>query len=162
MLNTATSYLALLQDEDTHVKSMVLDKIYSLVDEYWAEISDYIPDLEEIYQNNLTPGKSNIVALILSKLYYNLEDYDSSIHWALEAGPIFDITEKSLFVSTILKKIIDKYISIRKDNFFSGNQTQIEAGIEFIVDKIFKNCLETKAYNQAIGFSLESYDLERV
>jgi 26S proteasome regulatory subunit N2 len=162
MLNTATSYRALLQEDDLEIKSIALDKINLLVDEYWAEISDYIKDLEDLYTSKKTPERNDLIALILSKIYYNLEDYDSAIEWALESNTRFNITEKSHFVNTVLKKIIEKYIQIRKDNFFSGEQNPIDYRIGNIVERIFTSCLNNKAYNQAIGFSLESYDLERV
>ena len=45
MLNTATTYLAYLQEEDSDIKSIALDKLDILVDEYWAEISDHLRDL---------------------------------------------------------------------------------------------------------------------
>lgn len=117
MLNTATSYLALLQDDEVQIKSIALDKLNLLVDEHWSEISDYIKTLKTYYENKAIPDKQQVLALILSKIYYNLEDYDSAIEWALESAEKFNINEQSLYVSTILKKILDKYIGIRKKKF---------------------------------------------
>lgn len=162
MLNTATSYLAMLQEDDKEIKSHVLDKLNQLVDEYWAEISDYITDLENLYRSKEIPEKQVLIALILSKIYYNLEDYDSAIEWALEAGEMFNILERSQFINTILKKIIEKYVSIKKHNFFNEEKLELDDRIKRIVERIFSKCLENKEVNQAIGFSLESYDLERV
>jgi 26S proteasome regulatory subunit N2 len=162
MLNTATSYLALLQEDDIDIKSLALDKVNILVDEYWAEISDYIKDLEDLYHSGRLPAKQHLIALILSKIFYNLEDYNQAIEWALEASDRFEIQEKSQFVNTILKKIIEKYISISHKNFFSEEKQQIDGRILKIVDRIFNRSLENKAFNQAIGFSLETYDLDRV
>ncbi len=162
MLNTATSYLAMLQEDDSEIKSHVLDKINQLVDEYWAEISDYITNLESLFKSNELPEKQKLIALILSKIYYNLEDYDSAIEWALEAGEMFNILERSQYINTILKKIIEKYVSIKKNNFFNEEKIELDEKIKRIVERIFSKCLENKEVNQAIGFSLESYDLERV
>ena len=67
MLNTATAYLAMLEEDDD-IKSIALDRIERLVDGYWAEISDYITDLESLYTSNSKVNK-DLVALILSKLY---------------------------------------------------------------------------------------------
>jgi 26S proteasome regulatory subunit N2 len=163
MLNTATTYLALLQEDDVDFKSIALDKLDILVDEYWAEISDYIQELEGLYTRNEIPEKQELLALILSKIYYNLEDYDSAIEWALQSGSRFNILEKSQYVNTILQRIIEKYILIRKNNFFIEEGKQpIDERINKIVETIFFKCIEKKEVNQAIGFSLESYDLERV
>ena len=163
MLNTATAYLALLQEDDLDIKSAALDKLDVLVEEYWAEISDYIGDLEGMFQRREIESKSDLLALILSKIYYNLEDYDSAIDWALQAGSRFNILERSQYVNTILQRIIEKYIQIRKHNFFSPDERQlIDERINRIVESIFNKCVEKGEFNQAIGFSLESYDLERV
>lgn len=166
MLNTATTYLALLQEDDLDIKSIALDKIDILVDDYWAEISDYLKELESLYKEGLlkTVGneKQELLALILSKIYYNLEDYDSAIDWSLEANTKFNLLDRSQFVQTILKKIIDKYIHLRKNNFFNEQKNEIDERIVRIVDRIFTKCVERKDINQAIGFSLESYDLDRV
>jgi 26S proteasome regulatory subunit N2 len=164
MLNTATTYLALLQEDDTDIKSVALDKINILVDDFWSEISDYIKDFENLYSNKVIPEKQDLIALILSKIYYNLEDYDSAIEWSLEAGTRFNLLEKSQYVNTILKKIMEKYIEIRKYNFFTKNEEKrtIDSRIASLMDRIFKKCLDKNEINQAIGFSLESYDLDRV
>jgi 26S proteasome regulatory subunit N2 len=162
MLNTATSYLALLQEDDTDIKSIALDKLDILVDEYWAEISDYIQELEGLYSRKEIPMKLTLLALILSKIYYNLEDYNSAIEWALEAGDKFNLKEKTQYVNTILQRILEKYIQIRKNNFFNEEKQNIDERINKIVESIFEKCLENNEVNQAIGFSLESYDLERV
>ncbi len=165
MLNTATSYLALLQEEDNDIKSIALDKLDVLVDEYWAEISDYISELESLYTTKRIPEKQELLALILSKIYYNLEDYDSAIEWALESGSKFKIGDNSQYVNIILQRIIEKYIQIRKVNFFTEAEEEkqlIDERINKIVDSIFTKCIESGEVNQAIGFSLESYDLDRV
>jgi len=163
MLNTATTYLALLQEEDNDIKSIALNKLDILVDEFWAEISDYISELEGLYKIKAIPDKQELISLILSKIYYNLEDYDSAIEWALEAGSNFNILEKSQYVNTILQRIIEKYIGIRKQNFFNPDEKQaIDDRIMRIVENIFNKCVDRKEVNQAIGFSLESYDLDRV
>lgn len=162
MLNTATSYLAMLQEDDLEIKSHVLDKLNQLVDEYWAEISDYIINLESLFKSNELPEKQKLIALILSKIYYNLELYDSAIDWGLEAGEMFNILERSQYINTILKKIIEKYVSIKKHNFFNEEKIGLDEKIKRIVERIFTKCIENKEVNQAIGFSLESYDLDRV
>ena len=119
MINTATSFLALLQEDDLQMKSLALDKINLLVDEHWPEISDYIRLFKDYYEKKTLPEKEKLLALILSKLYYNLEDYTEAVEWALKSEDSFDIKEKSLYVNTILKKMLDKYIEIRKHNFFN-------------------------------------------
>jgi len=162
MLNTASYYLAYLKEEDPELKSFALNKINHLVDINWAEISDFIKDFENLYQSGVMDQENGLIALILSKIYYNLEDYESAIEWALQADNFLNLSEKSQFVTTILRKIIEKYISQRKNNFFNEEKIEIDIRIQNIVERIFNRCIQLKEINQAIGFSFESYDLERV
>lgn len=160
MLNTATTFISYLQEEDTLIKNIAIDKLEDLVDDYWAEISDYLTLLEGFYTQTL--DKKELTALIISKIYYNLEVYDSAITWALLAGSKLNIEEKSQYVNTILKKIIDNYINKKKNNFFNELKEQIDLRIEAIIERIFNKCIERNEINQAIGLSLESFDLDRV
>lgn len=183
MINTATSFLALLQNDNLNMKSLALDKIEIIVDEHWAEISDYIKDFETLYSNSTLKEKNDQIALILSKLYFHLEAYEQAIEWALEAKSKFNYLEKTPYSTTILNKIIDKYVSIRKHNFYVGyfnknkneeenedeeepREKQVEKEIDERIIKlmvdIFHDCLESKEYKQAIGMCIDSYDLGRV
>ena len=125
MINTATSFLALLQEDDLQMKSLALDKLDLLVDQHWPEISDYIRLFKDYYEKNILPEKQKLIALILSKLYYNLEDYTSSVEWALKSEEKFNIKENSLYVNTILKKMLDQYIEIRKHNFYNRENLKL-------------------------------------
>ena len=163
MLNTATSFLALLQEDDLQMKSIALDKINILVDDHWPEISDYIRLFKDYYEKNSIPDKQKLLALILSKLYYNLEDYTEAVEWALKSEDSFDIKEKSLYVNTILKKMLDIYIQIKKHNFFNrDNLKPLDKRINAIIENVFNNCLTSNRLNQALGFCVESYDLDRL
>ena len=163
MINTATSFLALLQEDDLYMKSLALDKLNLLIDQHWPEISDYIRLFKDYYEKKILPEKQNLLALILSKLYYNLEDYTSSVDWALKSEDKFNIKENSLYVNTILKKMLDKYIEIRKHNFFNReNLKLIDNRINAIIENVFNNCLNDNRLYQALGFCVESYDLDRL
>jgi len=162
MLNTASYYLAYLKEEDLELKTFALHKINQLIDINWAEISDFIPEFQSLFDSKFLDQENGLIALILSKIYYNLEDYESAIEWALQADSYLNLTEKSQYVTTILRKIIEKYILQRKNNFFNDDQIPIDPRIQKIVERIFGRCILLKEINQAIGFSFESYDLERV
>ena len=162
MLNTASYYLAYLQEEDHEIRSLALNKINLLIDTNWAEISNYIINFENMHSMSTDQQDNGLISLILSKIYYNLEDYEKAIEWGLQADNYLNLSEKSQFVTTILRKIIEKYISQRKNNFFNEDQVDIDPRIMKIVDRIFGKCLSLNEINQAIGFSFESYDLERV
>ena len=142
---------------------IALDKINLLIDQHWPEISDYIRTFKDYYEKKVLPEKQKLLALILSKLYYNLEDYTEAVEWALKSEDSFNIKEKSLYVNTILKKMLDKYIEIRKHNFFNReNLKSIDKRINAIIENVFNNCLKDNRLYQALGFCIESYDLDRL
>ena len=162
MLNTANSIIALLQSSNPKTREVAINKLDLIVDQHWAEISDHIKVLEDLFASDETNQKEQI-ALILSKLYFHLEDYENSIDWALESKSKFNYQDKSAYTSTLLKKILEKYISIRKHNFFNeDNLLQIDDKIQNLVIQLFQNCLDSQEYKQAIGFCIDSYDLGRV
>ena len=85
------------------------------------------------------------------------------MEWALKSEDSFNIKEKSLYVNTILKKMLDKYIEIRKHNFFNReNLKPIDKRINSIIENVFNNCLKDNRLYQALGFCIESYDLDRL
>ena len=122
MLNIAKNYLTLLQEDDVEFRTIALDKLKYTSMSSWSEISDYIKTLKKFYATNAVPNRQDFLTLILSKLYYNLEDYDFAIEWALNSNSKFYINEQSLYVSTLLRKILGKYISIHKHNFYHQNE----------------------------------------
>ena len=51
----------------------------------------------------------NLAALVAAKVYFNLGAFDDSLNFALEAGTIFDVSERSEFVQKIINHCIDQY-----------------------------------------------------
>jgi hypothetical protein len=75
----------------------------SVVDVFWAEISDSIGTVEQLHEDKKF-SDSDLAALVASKVYYHLGSYDDALEYALEAGEKFDITEKSEYVDTMIGK----------------------------------------------------------
>lgn len=53
-----------------------------------------------------------LAALVLSKVYYQLQEYNESMVFALGAGKLFDIEEAGEYEETIVAKCIDTYIAL--------------------------------------------------
>lgn len=51
-------------------------------------------------------SERHLAALVASKVYYHLGEYDESMIFALGAGELFDITAKSEYVETIICRYI--------------------------------------------------------
>lgn len=56
---------------------------------------------EALYENESFPERE-LAALVAAKIYYNLQEYDESMVFALGAGKLFDINRKGEFEDTII------------------------------------------------------------
>jgi len=160
MLTTAAPCLALLREDDPEVKRYALTSLNEVVDQFWAEIANEISQIEELYEDESFKDRQ-LAALLASKVYYNLGDYDSSVKYSLSAGSSFNIDEKSEFVETIVSKCIDLYIEISQSKFLDP-EVVIDSQLESIFEMMLQKCVQEKELKLALGISLESYRLDIV
>ena len=133
-----------------------LQKLLKLVDHYWAEVASHISHLEALYENESFKHRE-ITALILSRLFYHLSEYQDALNYALLAGDYFDVNDGSEFVETMLTRILDTYISSRKEmvDKLSEENRLPNTQIEQIVERMLSRCFTEKEYRQAIGIAME-------
>ena len=74
-----------------------LKKLDLIVDYQWHEISDALPKIESLVDEESFPERS-LAASVGSKVFYHLEEYDDALRLALEAGDKFDIMIESKYV----------------------------------------------------------------
>ena len=70
------------------------------------------PRSEALYESDSFPERE-LAALVASKVYYHLEEFDDALKYALGAGQRFDVASKSEYVETLIAKSIDEYIALR-------------------------------------------------
>ena len=66
---------------------------------------------EALYEEESFPERE-LAALVASKVYYQLQEYDESMRFALGAGKLFNIDKPGEFENTIIMKCIDTYIAL--------------------------------------------------
>ncbi|EIE88462.1 hypothetical protein G6F46_008395 [Rhizopus delemar] len=155
-LTSANGIIALLDEQQLELKVHALQQLNILVDEFWAEISDSIAKIEVLYEDP-SFNEKELAALVASKVYYNLGELDDSLSFALGAGQYFDVSDTSEYVTTIISKCIDKYISLRAS---PENMEQVDSRLQDIVERMFQRCADDGEYEQAIGIALESRRLD--
>jgi len=153
-LTSAAGVISLL-DESEELQIYALKKLNSIVDQFWAEISDSVSKIEVLYEDEQFKHR-NLAALVASKVYYHLGEFDESMSFALGAGDLFDSSVSSEYVETIVAKCIDHYILLRSNN----RMDEISPELEQVIEKVFERCFEDKEYKQAIGIALESLRLD--
>lgn len=167
-LETASPYLALLNEPDYSLKTYALESIDSHVDQLWAEIADHITQIEELYEDEKFPAPQ-LAALVASKVYYNLGEFDASMRFALVAGDKFDLSVKSEYIETIVSKCISVYIaqsqklhdlSQKAISELAEEEQTIDPKLRGIAERMLKRCIEGGENRLAIGVALEARRLD--
>ena len=101
---SASGILSLLDEDEYELKELALDRLNQIVDQFWAEISESIRKIEGLYEDDKFTNRQ-LAALIASKVYYHLNEFDDSLQFALGAGHLFDVNKKD---DEYINKIIGK------------------------------------------------------
>lgn len=156
---SAAGVLALLSEEDPILKQYALKQLDALVPQFWAEISEYITAIESLYESTQLPKQSReLAALVASKVYYYLAEYDEALSFALGAGPAFEAERRNPstdeYVETIVSNAIDRYIQLRSadEAHWARSETsgpKIDPRLESIMEGIFNKCIQDAEHKQA-------------
>ncbi|KAF9101602.1 proteasome regulatory particle base subunit [Mortierella sp. GBA35] len=161
-LTSAAGVIALLDEHDDDLKVYALQKLNGIVDQFWAEISDAVSKIEIMYEDTDFKDRA-LAALVASKVYYHLGEFDDSLNFALGAGNLFDLSLKSEYVDTIVSKCIDKYIAVRvQEQQDPQNAESMDSRLQAVVEKMFDRCYQDGEYKQAVGIALEAHRLDVV
>ncbi|KAI8818052.1 armadillo-type protein [Fimicolochytrium jonesii] len=161
-LTSAAGVISLLDENEDELKVYALKKLDGIVDQFWAEISDAVSKIEILYEDEQFKYRE-LAALVASKVYYHLGEFDESLTFALGAGKLFDLNSKSEYVETIIAKCIDKYIAVRVEQHAADPTTpapKVDKRLEDVVQRMFQRCFDDGEYKQAVGIALETLRLD--
>lgn len=124
---------------------------------------------EALYESTeLSKSARDSAALLASKVYYFLGEYDEALSFALGAGSAFEAESRAYgaeeFVETVIckwssirassgkliiaiAKAIDRYIQLRSEET-PGKHLKIDPRLQGIIEGIFKRCIEDGEYKQ--------------
>eukprot|EP01113_Clastostelium_recurvatum_P036086 TRINITY_DN509_c0_g1_i1.p1 TRINITY_DN509_c0_g1~~TRINITY_DN509_c0_g1_i1.p1 ORF type:complete len:961 (+),score=274.09 TRINITY_DN509_c0_g1_i1:139-3021(+) len=165
-LNSAASYIALLDEDQNELKYHALEKLNAVVDDFWAEIASDIQKIEELYENE-SFAKRELAALVASKVYYHLGEFNDAMNFALGAGSLFDVSAKSQYVETLVAHFITEYIRLRVAHTGEHGGAQqapdaIDPRLERIVMGMFERCYQEGTFKLALGIALEARRLDKI
>ncbi|XP_047333495.1 26S proteasome non-ATPase regulatory subunit 1 homolog A-like [Impatiens glandulifera] len=162
MVSSAGGLLAMLSENNPILKLHALSNLNAFVDNFWPEISTSIPSIERLYEDEQFDQRQ-LAALLVSKVFYYLGELDDSLTYALGAGSLFDISEDSDYVHTLLAKAIDEYASHKTKIAESiGDKESVDPKLEAIVERMLDKCILDGKYQQAIGMSIECRRLDKL
>ncbi|PPS10283.1 hypothetical protein GOBAR_AA10365 [Gossypium barbadense] len=164
MVSSAGGLLAMLNESHPQLKLHALSNLVSFVDQFWPEISTNVPIIESLYEDEeFDQHQRQLAALLVSKVFYYLGELNDSLSYALGAGPLFDVSEDSDYVHTLLSKAIDEYASLRsKAAESSAEVASVDPRLEAIVERMLDRCLMDGKYHQAMGIAIECRRLDKL
>ncbi|KAL2923387.1 26S proteasome non-ATPase regulatory subunit 1-like protein A [Bienertia sinuspersici] len=147
MVSSAGALLAMLSENHPSLKLHALSNLNAFAQFLWPEISTSIPLIESLYEDEEFSQRS-LAALVVSKVFYFLGELNDSLSYALGAGSLFDVSEESDYVRTLLDKAIDEYASLRNKVVQSSEESvNIDPRLEAI---------------QAMGMTIECRRLDKL
>ncbi|KAF7455748.1 RPN2/26s proteasome regulatory subunit [Cryptosporidium felis] len=168
-LSSISGYGMLLEDESVELREFALRELNAAVDFHWFEIVDYLESIENCFEDEMFPNREQ-AALLASKIYFHLEDYDESLRYLLSSYRLFDPMESSSFAESMVVKCIDEFIKICKSNYdcygaefgqssLTQNSHEIEGldpRLEEIVLDLISRTTSNGQFLNAFGIALEA------
>lgn len=108
-LTSAAGVVGFLSEPDPALRSFALHQLNEQIDLLWPEVAGSVSQIEALYEDESFPDRE-LAALVAAKVYYQLQEYNESMVFALGAGKLFDIHHPGEFEETILAKCVDTYI----------------------------------------------------
>ncbi|KAL3828374.1 hypothetical protein ACJIZ3_017176 [Penstemon smallii] len=162
MVSSAGGLLAMLNENHPALKLHALSNLNAFVDYFWPEISTSVPIIESLYEDEEFDQRQ-LAALLVSKVFYYLGELNDSLSYALGAGPLFDVSEDSDYIHTLLAKAIDEYASIKTKAAEANDESAvIDPRLEAIVERMLDKCIVDAKYQQAIGMAIECRRLDKL
>ncbi|PGG98296.1 hypothetical protein AJ80_09557 [Polytolypa hystricis UAMH7299] len=110
-LVSAAGLVGFLSEPDPELKVYALKTLNSQVDLLWTEIAGSVGQIEALCEDESFPERE-LAALVASKVYYHLQEYNESMVFALQAGKLLDLDNGGEFEETVISKCVDTFIAI--------------------------------------------------
>ncbi|KAI7751939.1 hypothetical protein M8C21_008261, partial [Ambrosia artemisiifolia] len=146
MVSSAGGLLAMLNEPHPSLKLHALSNL----------------NAESLYEDEEFDQRQ-LAALLVSKVFYYLSELNDSLSYALGAGSLFDVSEDSEYVNTLLAKAIDEYATLKTKAAESKIlSADVDPRLEAIVERMLDKCITDGKYQQAIGMSIECRRLDKL
>ncbi|GKB58916.1 hypothetical protein Tco_0915102, partial [Tanacetum coccineum] len=120
-----------------------------------SNVGPSVASRESLYEDEegFDQKQRQLAALVVSKelvlCFYFLGEHNDSLSYALGAGSLFDVSEDSDYVHTLLAKAIDEYASVRTK---AAESKEESADVDpRLVERMLDKCISDGEFQQAIG-----------
>ena len=156
-MNSITGLLKQLEEKDPFLIEHALIQLVKVVDFHWHEVSEVLPLIESLSEDDTFQGNT-IAAGLASRCFYHLEEYEDALRLALDSGKYFNFESTNEYEVTIVGKAIDKYIQLQKDYENEKKDLKFEKIIEIILERFCK----LGNYKQALSIIIEARRLDKI
>ncbi|KAL1966426.1 hypothetical protein VTN77DRAFT_4568 [Rasamsonia byssochlamydoides] len=129
-LTTAAGLVGFLSEPDPELRVFALKTLDAEVDVLWPDIVDAIPQIEALYEDETFPERE-LAALVASKVYYHLQEYNESMVFALGAGKLLNLDNGGEYEQTIIAKCVDTFIALSASHKPSVGETPVNLNASF-------------------------------
>ncbi|KAK6376608.1 proteasome regulatory particle base subunit [Exophiala oligosperma] len=110
-LVSAAGLVGFLSEPDPELRSFALKQLDTQVDLLWTEIANSLGEIEALYEDDTFPDRE-LAAIVASKVYYHLQEYNESMAFALGAAQYFNLDNAGEYEDTIISKCVDTFIAL--------------------------------------------------
>ncbi|EPY50668.1 19S proteasome regulatory subunit Rpn2 [Schizosaccharomyces cryophilus OY26] len=161
IVTSAGGLMSLLDESEKELQIHALLKIYEFIDQLWPEISDDVTKIEVMYEDRSFPERE-LAALVVSRVYYYLGEYDEALQFALASGTKFLQDKNSSFKETLIFKCIDTFIQQSSERYSNYELEPMDERLSGVVEGIFQKCYANKEWRHVLGIAIEAHRLDLV
>lgn len=110
-VTSAAGLVGFLSEPDTQLRVFALERLNDDIEFLWMEIAGSVSMIEALSEDESFPHRE-LASLVAAKVYYQLQEYNESMIFALGAGKLFNVQGHGEFEETILAKCVDTYIAL--------------------------------------------------
>lgn len=160
-VSTAKGLLNMLKEKHPILKLHALNNLNIIMDQFWPEISTNIAQIEELYEDDNFEHR-HLAALVASKVFFHLGELSEALQYALGAASLFNISDGSEYVQTLVAKSVDEYISMNLRLEKGEEGVSLDPRLVAVVDRVLDRCLLDGKSEQAVGIALECRRLDKL
>jgi 26S proteasome regulatory subunit N2 len=173
-VESASGYMALLQEDDVTLRSHALTKLLGCVDRLWHQVAESLPDLEAMAEDTDNPLQvQQTAAAVASRVFFHLEEPTQALRLALEAGTQhFDpMDDQSPYVQRLVSAALDAYIQTRQaqddEEVDQAKESLVDLGLDMnqlqaMVHRLLEASCAAGKYDHALGIALEARETSQV
>lgn len=154
-VETASGWLALLQEPDLALKSHALKKLLECVDTLWHEVAETLPELEALAEDETFPARQTAAA-VASRVFFHLQEPQQALRLALEAGTL-DCNGNHPYHRRLTRAALDAYIG-----HMQGQPTELPLSqLQALVHQLIATACASGNAADALGIALETRESDQ-